>query len=453
MKRLYSLILILLPCLVVSGQERQSFSLEDCRSLAMENNTTIRNARMDKQAAELRRKEMFTWFFPQVGITSMGFWSEKAKVTFQLDDIFVNADAAQDVGVILGELAPELGISESFHFFKYGFNAGISLFQPIYTGGRIRQSYQIAHLLEDASDIKREIVEKFVLNQIDKNYFLLASLQEKQNLVDALDNYLSEMEEIATLAMDNGVIVKSEFMQLKSKRLELNAGRQKLKTGIRLAKMNLLNSMGMQYSILNLDNYEFPAANFCDIPSPEDVYMDENQAVANMDESKLLDVYVKVRQHQKKITLGGSLPSVGLGARYGVSRFDIRDEFKWNGGVYLALKIPISSWGRTSLALQRSQIEIDKAEATQRDLTEKLTLKMRKDYLELTSAWDAIQIAREQKEYEEYLHEQARLNCENGYSTVADLLKSYSDLTKAEESYSTAVSDYITALHAYLEQN
>ena len=78
---------------------------------------------------------------------------------------------------------------------------------------------------------------------------------------------------------------------------------------------------------------------------------------------------------------------------------------------------------------------------------------MRKDYLELTSAWDAIQIAREQKEYEEYLHEQARLNCENGYSTVADLLKSYSDLTKAEESYSTAVSDYITALHAYLEQN
>ena len=125
---------------------------------------------MDKQAAELRRKEMFTWFLPQVGITSMGFWSEKAKVTFQLDDIFVNADAAQDVGIILGELAPELGISENFHFFKYGFNAGVSLFQPIYTGGRIRQSYQIAHLLEDASDIKREIVGKVVLNQIDKNF-------------------------------------------------------------------------------------------------------------------------------------------------------------------------------------------------------------------------------------------------------------------------------------------
>ena len=172
-----------------------------------------------------------------------------------------------------------------------------------------------------------------------------------------------------------------------------------------------------------------------------------------MEESKLLDVYVKVRQHQKKITLGGSLPSVGLGARYGVSRFDIRDEFKWNGGVYLALKIPISSWGRTSLALKRSQIEIDKAEAIQKNLTEKLTLKLRKDYLELTSAWDAIQIAREQKEYEEYLYEQVRLNCENGYSTVADLLKSYSDLAKAEESYSTAVSDYVTALHAYIDCN
>lgn len=451
MKRLYSFFLILLSSLAASGQDKLAFSLEDCRSLALENNTAIRKARMDNQAAELRRKEMYTWFFPQVGITSMGFWSEKARVDFLLDDIFVNSDAAQDVSIILGELAPELGLSESFHFFKYGFNAGISLFQPIYTGGRIRQSYQIAHLLEDASDIKREIVEKFVLNQIDKNYFMLASLQEKQNLVDALDNYLSEMEEIATLAMDNGVIVKSEFMQLKSKRMELNAGRHKLKTGIRLAKMNLLNSMGVEYSILNLDNYEFPAADFNDVPAPEDVYIEENQAVANMNESRLLDIYVKTRQHQKKITLGGSLPSVGLGARYGVSRFDIRDEFKWNGGVYLALKIPISSWGRTSLALKRNQIEIDKAEATQRDLTEKLTLKLRKDYLELTSAWDAMQIAKEQKDYEEYLHEQARLSCENGYSTVADLLKSYSDLAKAEESYSTAVSDYITALHAYLE--
>ena len=62
-----------------------------------------------------------------------------------------------------------------------------------------------------------------------------------------------------------------------------------------------------------------------------------------------------------------------------------------------------------------------------------------------------MQIAKEQKDYEEYLHEQVRLNCESGYSTVADLLKSYSDLAKAEESYSTAVSDYITALHAYLD--
>ena len=170
-------------------------------------------------------------------------------------------------------------------------------------------------------------------------------------------------------------------MQLKSKRLELNAGRQKLKTGIKLAKMNLLNSMGIEYSILNLDKYEFPAADFKDIPSPEEVYMDENQAVANMGENTLLDLYVKVRQHQKKITLGCSLPSLGLGARYGLSRFDKRDNFKWNGGVYLTLRIPISSWGRTSLALQRNQIEIE----------------------------------------------------------------------KADESYSMAVSDYITALHAYLD--
>ena len=451
MKRLYSLILILLPCLVVNAQERQVFSLENCRSLALENNTAIRNARMDKKAAELKRKEVSTWLFPQVGINSMGFWSEKSMVTIQMDDIFVNADAAQDVGTILGELAPELGMSENFHFFKYGFNAGVNLFQPIYAGGRIRQTYQIAHLMEDAYDIKSEIVEEYVLNQIDKNYFLLASLQEKQHLLDALDSYLTKMEKIATLALDNGVIVKSEFMQLKSKRLELNAGRQKLKTGIKLAKMNLLNSMGIEYSILNLDKYEFPAADFKDIPSPEEVYMDENQAFANMGENKLLDLYVKVRQHQKKITLGGSLPSLGLGARYGLSRFDKRDNFKWNGGVYLTLRIPISSWGRTSLALQRNQIEIEKAEATQRDLREKLTLKMRKDYLELTSAWDAIQIARERKEYEEYLYEQVRLNCENGYSTVADLLKSYSELAKADESYSMAVSDYITALHAYLD--
>ena len=78
-----------------------------------------------------------------------------------------------------------------------------------------------------------------------------------------------------------------------------------------------------------------------------------------------------------------------------------------------------------------------------------LLLRQRKFYLELTSAWDALTLARSQREYGQYLYDQAQVSFKSGYSTTTDLLQAYGNLTEQVERETVAIGDYLTALQVY----
>ena len=79
MKRLVAILSAFALCLPVFAQNEpstfesdetqqvsRSLSLEQCKSLAVQNNAKIRNAELDIEAAELTKKGVFTKYFPQV---------------------------------------------------------------------------------------------------------------------------------------------------------------------------------------------------------------------------------------------------------------------------------------------------------------------------------------------------------------------------------------------------
>ena len=448
MKRILTSIFVLLS-MVSMAQEKHVLTLDDCRNLALENSPEMKKASLTMTSAEALKAEARWLYLPNVSMSAYAFAAQHDMITVGVLDIFGKNELGYNLDALWDESYAELGGTQQINALRAGQHVGISLFQPVFTGGRIVGLNRLADLTVEAAGVMNSMSKRQMLESVEKNYFLVSSLQMKQKWVDKLQSLLDTLDTIADVAYGEKVVLKSDMLLLDSKKMEFEAAKLKLKTGMRLAKMNLLNSTGIKYRVLELDDYEFPVVSADGIPSPSDVYVDEESAVGNLEESRLLSMRVDALETSRRITLGGALPQVGIGASYGYNHI-VDHDGRWNGSVYAGVSVPITGWGRTAQKLKRNQASIDKAIIDRDHYQDMLVLLLRKYYMELESAWDAMNLAKSQLDRSEYLYEQAQVSYDAGYSTIAELLQVYANLFEAEDKWSESVGDYMEALQAYV---
>ena len=442
------LVLVLLFPLALGAQER-TFTLEECKEIALQNNNEVRKAQLDIKGAKAMEGEVAVNFFPTASLTGMAFHAFNPLISINALDVVGDNPLGNAIQDLWQALADANGGNASLDLFHYAQHYGIMAIQPVFAGGRIVNGFRYAKLGSEAARLKAEMTSRDVMEEVEKNYYGLLSLMEKEKYLNSLQELIDTLDKVAGVALGEGVILRSDHMLLQNKKLELKNGMVKLRAGMRLMKMNLLNSIGCTYRVMDLDSYHFTGCIAEGIPSPDEVYRDENEVVASLTETKLLELQVKAKKFDKKLTLGSTLPQIGLGVSYGYTRLFSPRPGRWNGMVFAAVSIPLTDWAKNSYKMQRQQTEIEKAEYDRDHLGEMLVLQQRKFFLELTSAWDALTLARSQKEYALYQYEQAKVQFEAGYTTTADLLQAYSGLSEATETESTALSDYLTALQVY----
>ena len=443
------LVFLLLPSLSLSGQELHRFTLDECKDIALQNSHELRKAALDCKAAKALEAEVASRFFPNASVSGFAFHAFNSLVSVTAVDLIGNNDVGNVIQGIWQTIADEQGGTASLDFLKYGQSYGVTAIQPVFAGGRIVNGFLYSKLGTEAAALKAELSEQQVLEEVERNYFGLIALMEKEKYLNAMQNLLDSLEKVADVAFREGVIVKADYLLLQNRKMELGNGRARLKSGLRLMKMNLLGNIGYHYKVMDLDDYAFVSPGMDGIPAPEEVYVDENEAVAGLTETRLLDLQVKAAQFEKKIALGSTLPQIGLGVRYGFNRFFDTRPGRWNGLVFAAFSIPLTDWAANSYKMKRRQYDIEKAQYDREHLSEMLLLRQRKFYLELTSAWDALTLARSQREYGRYLYDQARVSYESGCSTTTDLLQAYGNLAEQVERETVALGDYLTALQVY----
>ena len=449
--RIIPVLLLFLP-LCLAAQTPHGFTLDECKEIALQNSNEMRKAALDKKAAQAMTGEVAANFFPTASINGLAFHAFNPLLSIDAISVLGNTEIGNAIQDAWQEIAEAKGAKASLDFLKYGQFYGITAIQPIFAGGRIVNGYLYSQLGVEAARLKAEMNEKEVLEEVERNYFGVISLMEKEKYLDAMQALLDSLEIVANVAFQEGVIVKSDYLMLQNKKMELSNGRLKLTAGMRLMKMNLLSSMGYKYKVLDLDKYSFASPGFEGIPTPEDVYVDENKVVEELAETRLLDIQVKAKKFEKRLTLGSTLPQIGLGVRYGYNRLFYERPGRWNGLVFAAFTIPLTDWAANSYKMKRQQCDIEKAEYDRDHYTEMLLLRQRKYYLELTSSWDALTLARSQHEYAQYLYDQARISFDSGCSTTTDLLTAYGNLTESVERETVALGDYLTALQVYRSQ-
>lgn len=439
MKAKYKLLIALL---LLSTQWQRAggqriMTLEECVAAARTDNIMAKDAHNDILMAKEQQKLARTKFFPMMNASAFHYESNKALLNYSFLE-------QEDIDELNKELEWGFTVDDfSISLMKKGTIAGISLIEPLYTGGRITNYNKLADLQVDARNLMKEVTDDQIVMSTEFLYYKILELHETDKTLDAMERELKNIHQDAVNIWENGIAHKNDVLSVELALDQLSALRIKTSNGCRLLRRALAKHIGMPDEDIDIDttlNKE--------IIAPEQLVTDVQTALESRNETHLLDIWVQKSVLERKIAFADMLPILAIGAT--ASHSKILDD--WNSRVtgFVAIQVPLSTLWSERHEYKRRKIEEQKAIDFRKDKREMISLQIQDAYDNLTSTYQQTQIAQKSIVRAE---ENMRINREHyreGLSTMTNLLDAQRQQQQALTQYHTAVSEYLQAKTRYL---
>lgn len=434
----------LLFALLVLGLKAQTpvLTLDSCFTLAKANNAQLLTDQLEIQKAQEVKAQVFTKHFPQVSISYLAYYAARPIIEYGINDI-----QDDDLGAFLSALIttlndPEganMGLPTEINLMKQGHGVNATAMMPVYAGGRIHNGNRLANVGIEAAQLKAEVSERDMLENIESTYYLVLGLQDKVHTVESALALTDSLDHIVDVALKAGLITKSDKLRLALKQNELKANQLQLNNGIVLASQLLCQQIGITYPEdgLTLDTASFSIKNHADA-------LRENFI---RPEQQLLQLQIDAEKLRKKLTIGEALPQVGIGGTY--SYGNLVRKYKGNAIALAQVSIPLTQWWETSHKLKEHNIVIREAELMQKDLTEKMGLQVKQAYNQMVEAEALMQSDKAALDMAQENYRLAELNYRAGMNTITDVLEAHALLLQAKNAITDRQITYLTARRRY----
>lgn len=417
----------------------QTLSLDSCLALARCNNAEIRISQMDIENAREVKKQVFTKYFPQVNLAALGYWAVNPIVHFGLEDIQSN-DMRELLEALYDLVSVNSDVQNEISLMKKGASGSATLTQPLYAGGRIATGNKLANLGVEAAELQSEMKERDILENIESTYYLVTGLQEKVATVTAALTLLDSLDRVVQSALANGLVTRSDALQLQLKRNEMLANHQQLASGIRLSKRLLCCQIGIDYSD-NLVFTEEPVSPLSFHLSPSSSHLSPS---TSRPEKRLLELSVEAEQLQKRLTLGETLPQLAI-VGTGFYGNLIKNDASANAVGFLSLSVPLSGWWETSHKMKQHNIRIAEARIKQEHYNQMMSLEEEKAYSDMLDAAMLMQSDSTALEIAQENYRLASLNYQAGMSTLSEVLEAHALLLQAQNAITDRHTSYVLA--------
>ena len=434
----------LIFALLVLGLKAQTpvLTLDSCFALAKANNAQLLTDQLEIQKAQEVKAQVFTKYFPQVSISYLAYYAAKPIIEYGINDI-----QDDDLGAFLSALIttlndPEganMGLPTEINLMEKGHGVNATVMMPVYAGGRILNGNRLANVGIEAAQLKAEVSERDMLENIESTYYLVLGLQDKVHTVESALALTDSLDHIVEVALKAGLITKSDKLRLALKQNELKANQLQLSNGIVLASQLLCQQIGISYPVggLSLDTASFSIKNHANT-------LRENFI---RPEQQLLQLQIDAEKLRKKLTIGEALPQVGIGGTY--SYGNLVRKYKGNAIALAQVSIPLTQWWETSHKLKEHNIAIREAELMQKDLTEKMSLQVKQAYNQMVEAEALMQSDKAALDMAQENYRLAELNYRAGMNTITDVLEAHALLLQAKNAITDRQITYLTARRRY----
>lgn len=433
---------LLMGCLSLHAQ--RVLTLEQCRDAAINHNIAVRSANRSLEKAQEQKKEAFTKYFPTVAAAGFTYHSSKDVVRGDINtsDVIPSSIASSIPEAIVTMIPSSVPVG----LMRNGTAAGITAVQPVFMGGQIVNGNKLAKVGVTAADLQRQLSEREVRLTTNQYYWNVVTLQEKLHTLQQTQQMLRSLEKDVNTAVKAGVALRNDLLQVQLQENQVEAAMLEVNNGMKASRQVLGQYIGLSDSAFVVSGLEAKDSTFV---LPVAMRRDPSVAAANMTESRLLEQNVQGTVLNRKLEVGKNLPSVAVGAGYDYVRLVHKDNTF--GMVFATVSIPISSWWGGSHAIKRRKIEEQEAREQLADKQQLLSIKVEKEWDDVTVAYRKTLIARKSIEQS---CENLRLNQQfyhAGTGKMTDLLEAQRQVQQSRDSWVEAVAAYQLRLAEYEE--
>ena len=422
MRNIIKFVVILIASFHATVSGQNTYTLEECHTMALENNARLKNARNDVAGAIQGKKEAFTKYFPDISATGMGYNANK------------------------GLIDMDMGPDGSMSMLKNGITGGVTLTQPIFAGGQIVNGNKLAEIGVDMSRLQLAQTENEVRLTVEQFYWQIITIEEKRKTLALMDTMLVRLHHDVEVAVNAGVTTRNDLLQVQLRQNEIQSAIINLESGLGIAKKMLSQYMGLGPTEIDIVNN----VSIEDAPAfPDDIFVVPQDVLASTIEYRMLRNNVDASKLQYKMAVGKNLPTVGAGVGYMYDNLSGKDHSF--GVAFVSVSVPISGWWGGSHSMKKQRLAVMNSQMTFEDNQSLLIIKMDKAWSDLKDAWQQIGIERKSIEQST---ENLRLNRDYyhaGTTTLSDLLDAQSLFQQSRDKYVESYSQFRIKRVEYLQ--
>lgn len=329
----------------------QMMTLKECIDVAVQNNLSLSNARIDISKGKTAISQSRAQLLPQIN------------GMFQITDYLVNP-VNVTTGTLLANDFPEDPTWQKIRSTQYNATAGIQLAMPLYNQ-TVYASIDMAKTVSSLSPVAYEKGVEDLTVQVGKIYYLAQAAKEEIRLFD--DN-IARMEELCNITEAlyvGGVVLEVDVNRVRINLKNIQTLRDQFHTLYR-QQLNLLRFIMDSDPAMPLD-----VVDLIDTITP----VNNDGVNADLPELRLAEMQQELIEKRIKTVKAGYLPSIALtGYAGGIGYQDRFGHFfhtkeatqNWFGNCFIGLTIKIPIFDAGSKRLQIQQYRHDARQAANR---------------------------------------------------------------------------------------
>lgn len=366
-----------LCALPIYAGAQQVLTLDECRQMAVENNNSLKTAQQKIKVAGYDRNIALANYFPKITATGtymytsrdwklidddkaaeiqnagttlqndvtnkmMQIMSDKDVMTKYMTDAAFKklVDGLQTTDIATPINAIGQHITEALTLDMHNLcGAVVSVQQPVFMGGKIVASNQMAKYAEELAKSQYDAEHAQVLADIEQAYWQIVSIAAKKNLAENYADLLRQMGKDVDALVAEGFATPSDALTIKVKMNEAEMLYTKATNGLALAKMLLCKECGLpldsEITLADETLDAIPVPQMSPVISDEEVY-------AARPEIKSLDLAKKIYDKKVAVVRADGLPTVAVMANYAVTNPNVFNGFQNKFGGFFSAGVLVN---------------------------------------------------------------------------------------------------------------
>lgn len=470
MKKLSTIVALLGVLLPATAQ--QTFSLQDCREMALRNNKQLNISKLNEKVAYNTQKAMRTKYLPKVdaiggyqyfnreislldskqkdalsnlGTNAVGGFSSGASdfINSLVQQGLITPQMAQQLAGLLQQLGPSMSqfgnqignqIKNALRTDTHNIWSGsVMIREPIYMGGAINSANKIADINQQLAANGVDFTTQNTLYNTDQAYWMVVSLKQKQDLVYSYRTLVKKLSNDVHKMIAQGVATKSDGLQVDVKVNEADMQVTQIEDGLSLSKMYLCQLCG-----LPLDkDIRLADENKKDLTASEVPIIEPTDSdLMSRPEIRILQNTLDISKQNTKLVRSEYLPHVMATGGYIVSSPNVLNGFEkklsglWNIGI--TVQVPLWSWNEGAYKVRAAKAASNIAEMQIADTREKIQLQISQSKFKIKEAHKRFDMSTQNLRSADENLRSATLGFKEGIMNVTDVMRAQTAWQQAQ---------------------